>query len=193
MKQLLTAFVVMLLLPVSAFAEDFDTSQHNLKLRIGEYEIESRQEINSNKDHIQVGRKIGDKANVQLRYVDTDDAEWRARVTLDVLKFGDFYAKQRVEFRHFQTAKDYWRVRPILGYNIYHTPTLKLFTEYQGSFNFGKDGEDNDFKLDSGQLKIGADYRINTFTTIGPFVQYEHDKDFNKDALFLGTTLKLEF
>ena len=52
---------------------------------------------------------------------------------------------------------------------------------------------DNDFDIDSGQVKIGMKQQVSAFTYIEPFVQYNHDDDFNKSSIFLGTSLVFGF
>ena len=196
MKQFLTVAFVAALTIVGvekAFAEDYDTSQHNLKIDMGKWDFESRQTVNSDKDHIQIGRDLTEDINVQLRYTDAEDAETRIRSTIDVLNVNGFYLKQRIEWRHFENSDDYGRIRPIIGYSNMINPGLKAYIDYQTSFNFDKEGEDNDFKIDAGQVKVGFDYRVHTFMKIGPFIQWEHDNDFDKSNVFLGTNITFEF
>jgi len=198
MKQLLIAIAlatVAIFGVEKAFAGDYDTSQHNFKVKFADFDFESRQTMNSDSDHVQLGYTMfNGKVNAQLRHTDRDDAETRARVTVDVLDMENFYLKQRIEWRHFQTADDYGRIRPIVGLKWNHVPSgIKLYTEYQASFNFGKDGEKNDFDLDSGQVKLGFDYRVNSALTMGPFIQWEHESDYKKSDVFLGTNITFSF
>lgn len=196
MFRLITAMLflsIMSTITTSAYAEDFDTFQGNLKIKWDKWDVESRQSTNSDKDHFQIGFSPVKDVNFQLRHVDRDDAEWRGRVTINTYSNDYFYAKSRLEYRKFETADDYWRVRPILGLKLYDTPSTKAYVEYQASFNLGREGEDNDFDIDSGQVKLGLKQQVGAFSYIEPFIQYEHNEEFGKTNLFLGTSLVFQF
>ena len=192
MKLLNSIMLIVVMFSAPAFAnEDFDNFQHNLKITHGSWNFENR--INTDgDDHLQFGKTI-EGFNIQLRHTDADNSETRLRVTKKVFEADRFYIKQRVEYRYFQNSDNYFRVRPIIGLDLRHSPGLGFWTEYQASFNFDKEGADNDAKLDAGQLKVGYDKQLTPFSKITPFVQYDHDEDWDKENIFLGINLSFEF
>ena len=145
-----------------AWAEDFETTQINTKIKVGNIDFENRQTSNSDSDHIQLGYTY-EGYNIQLRHVDKEDAETRIRATKKVLDTEYLYGKARVEYRMFEDADDYFRIRPIIGLKLYDGVSTKAYIEHQSSFNFDRAGEENDMKMDAGQLKIGVKQRSSRF------------------------------
>lgn len=197
MKTIITAIAIAaisIFAVEKAMAEDWDKSQHNFKVDMNEFNFEYRAERNSTEDHIQFGYKPMSKLNLQLRYRDNADAEdeYRFRGTYDVYEGEHLYAKQRLEYRHWQNKDDFWRVRPIIGVQKKFSD-FKVYAETQLTYNVGKKGEKNDFKLDDGQFKVGVDYKITKDVTLGGFVQRDTDGDFNNKQTFFGTNIKYSF
>lgn len=184
--------VLALFLCGQASAADFETSQHNFQIESGDYSLEVREEINSQKDHIQVGYTGINKLKLEARYVDkANDAEYRVRGTYNLISTNNFYFKPRIEYRHFETSTDYWRVRTKFGAKFNYA-NMKFYGEFQPAWNFGGD-KTNDAKMDSSEFSIGIDTKVNDKITFGPFLLYETDKNFNKTNVFLGTNLKVKF
>lgn len=176
-----------------AFADDFNHVQNNMKLKVGDVKLEFRQDTNSTKDHIQVGYTGIKNFELEYRHVDDVTVEHRSRITYTGLTNGFFYLNPRLEYRHFEGATDdYYRLRAVVGAKQ-KSGNITLWTEFQPSWNFGKQGEDNDSKVDSSQLKVGFDYQVNKNVEFGPFVQYDMNKDWKKSDLFLGTNLTVKF
>jgi len=192
MFRFISTAILMLLLPASAFADDFDTQQFNFKFKVGDIEIENRQTLNSDKDHIQLGYSIGD-TTFQFRHTDADNAENRLRFTTELFKTDYFYGKMRGEYRHFEDTDDYFRVRPIVGAYLLNDASHRVRLEYQPSFNFEKENEKNDLQIDSGQVKLSYRKQLHAFAYVEPFIQYDHDEDFDKEQIFIGTSVVINF
>lgn len=193
MFRLIPIAIIMLLLPVTAFADDdFEIQQLNFKVKVGNIELENRQELNSDKDHIQLGYSIGD-TTFQFRHTDADNAENRLRFTTELFKTDYFYGKMRGEYRHFEDTDDYFRIRPILGVYLLNDASHRVRIEYQPSFNFEKENEKNDLQIDSGQVKLAYRKQVHAFAYVEPYIQYDHDGDFDKKQIFLGTSFVINF
>ena len=191
MLKTIFAILAIAFLPSLASAEDFKTSQHNFKFKSGAFDGEIRQTLDSDKDHIQLGYTIND-LNIQFRHVDSANEEKRVRATYKLFENDNFYFRPRVEFRHFQSSDDYWRIRQIIGVK-HKFDNVKVYAEFQPSWNLGKQGSDDDFKMDSGQFKIGSDVKLSDKVSFGPFIQLDTDKHFNKQDMFIGTNLEIKF
>lgn len=191
MKKLICYLV--LVLASSAHASDFDTSQHNFKFKVGDFGAEIRQEANSPKDHVQLSYYGVNNLAIDYRYVDNpSNSENRIRGTYNLYDNGTFFIRPRVEYRIFETTKDYWRVRSIIGARVSITDKVTTWVDTQLSWNFG-DGQTNNASIDSNQARIGVDYSLSNNTSVGTFVQYETDKDWNKTGVFLGTNFSIKF
>jgi len=190
MKKLL---YILLAFASSANANDFDTSQHNFKLRSGDIGGEVRQERNSAKDHYQLSYYGVDNLILDYRYVDNpNNVENRIRGTYELYDNGTIFIKPRLEYRHFNEASNYWRLRSIIGVRYNISKDITAWTDTQTSWNFGN-GQENNTKIDTNQARIGIDYSVNSNTSLGTFVQYETDKDWNKTGVFFGTSVSIKF
>jgi len=182
-----------LICSTSAIAGDFDTSQHNFKLKQDKVSLEYRETLDSDKDHLQLGYDITDNVTLEYRYVDSADIENRFRIKAKHKWSEMLTVGTKVEYRKFQDADDYYRLIPIIRLSTGKLVNMEGYVNFEPRFNFGKQGESNDLRVDTTQTKIGFDYNLTDKVTVGPFLQYETDGDFDKTDVFFGTAVSVNF
>jgi len=182
-----------LICSTSAIADDFDTSQHNFKLKQDKISLEYRETLDSDKDHLQLGYDISNNVTLEYRYVDADDIENRFRIKA-LHKWSDsLTVGSKIEYRSFQDADDHYRFIPIIRLSTGSLHGMNGYVNFEPRFNFGKQGESNDLGVDATQTKVGFDYNLTDTLTVGPFLQYETDGNFDKTDVFFGTAVSVNF
>jgi hypothetical protein len=189
-KTILTLF---LLLSNTVFAKDWDSSQHNFKFESGNFKGEIRNKIRSFKDHLQLTYKGITNFDLDYRYTDDLTPENRFRVTYKGFTNGTLYINPRFEYRSFKgDNNDYYRLRAVAGIQ-YYVRSTRMWLELQPSWNIEQSDKKNDLKIDSSQLRVGFDYKLDNKLFLGPFIQYEMNNAWQKTDIFLGTNLTLKF
>ncbi len=176
-----------------AYADDFEKSQHNFRLRSGDYGIELREEINSNKDHIQFSYFGLKNTEIRLRYVDNlGSKEYRPQISYMVYDNKTFFFKPRLDYRHFAGDNpDYFSFRTSFGSFHNLNSNYRAWTEVNPIWDFGQSKE-NDMTLDKAQFRLGVEY-MTSKVRVGPFIQYETNGHFDHTDTFLGTNLFLTY
>lgn len=185
MKKLLAIFAMVC---STAYADDWERSQHNFTADGEHFGVQIRQEFNSTKDHIQLTIKPAKNLSVDFRYV--EDIEKRYRLSYNFKDDSGVYFKPRLEYRDLDAGGNYSRFRPIVGFNT--KGDTSLYGYFFPTYNLDKDGQ-SAFHFDSTQFEIGINQRVADHVTIGPFIQYSTDNNWNKTDLFFGTNLIVKF
>jgi hypothetical protein len=174
-------------------SEDFEKVQNNFRVRTGDYGLEIREEINSNKDHLQLSYFGIKDAEIRLRYVDNLTAkEWRPQISYFVYRGDNFFIRPRLDYRHFiGNNSDYFSFRSSIGAKFKLNQNYELWSEVNPIWDFGID-KTSDLQLDKAQFRVGFDYFIQNLR-IGPFIQYETTGNFVHTDTFLGTTVLLTY
>ena len=193
MKTLVMAFVGLIVLPLTLFADDFEKFQNNFRVRTGDYGLELREEINTNKDHVQISYFGIKDTEIRLRYVDNlGSKEFRPQISYFLYRSNNFFFRPRLDYRHFSgNNPDYYSLRTSFGARFKINEQYETWTEVNPIWDFGIDKK-SDTQLDKAQFRVGLDYTINTIR-IGPFIQYETDGHFNHTDTFLGATSSITF
>lgn len=175
---------ILIMATTSAFAGDWDKSQHNFTLKGDQFDIQVRNETSSDKDHMQLSYKPYDGVKLDYRYTD-DEQRYRAGLSVGE---GSFKMTARLEYRDMKSGEDYARLRTVFNYS----DASGVWGEFTPTFNLNKDGQSIG-QFDGTQTKIGYEFKITESAKFGPFVQYETDSDWNKTSVFLGTGLTARF
>ncbi len=191
MKKILAIFA--LCFCGSILADDFERFQNNIRLRTGDYGLEIREEINSNKDHLQLSYFGLRNTEIRLRYVDNiGSKEWRPQVSYFVYRGDNFFFRPRIDYRYFSGNNlDYFSFRSTVGGRYQINQQYDVWTEINPIWDFGGD-KTSDAQLDKAQFRVGLGYTAQRFK-IEPFIQYETNGHFNHTETFLGTTTTLNF
>jgi hypothetical protein len=191
MKKLLA--IMALSLCGNAIADNFEKTQHNFRLRHNDYGLELREEIKSNKDHMQFSYFGINKAEIRFRYVDNlESKEFRPQISYMVIDNDNFFFRPRLDYRYFLGDNpDYFSFRSTVGGRYQMNQNYRLWTEINPIWDFGQ-SKDNDTTLDKAQFRFGFDYIANNLQ-FSPFVQYETDGKINHTDTFLGTTTTLNY
>ena len=174
-------------------AGDFDTSQHNFKIKDNKVSLEYRETLDSDKDHLQLGYDIADNVTLEYRYVDLDNIENRFRLNSKLYVSNYLTVGSKLEYRMFQDTDNYYRLIPtfkVVSGNLFN---MVGYVNFELRFNFGKQDESNDLGVDATQTKIGFDYNLTDKVIVGPFLQYETDDDLSKTDVFFGTAISVNF
>jgi hypothetical protein len=174
-----------------SFAEDFEKTQLNFRVRSGDYGLEIREEIRAEKDHIQLSY-FGIKATeIRLRYVDSIDAkEWRPQISHFVYQSDRFFFRPRLDYRYFLGENpDYFSFRTSFGTRFDINNQYNVWTEVNPIWDFGQ-GKPNDTNLDKIQFRLGVERQFEKLR-FSPFIQHETDGNLDHTTTFLGTTLTL--
>ena len=185
MKHLLA---LVALFSTTAFAGDWDKSQHNFNMDGEHFGVQIRQEFNSTKDHIQLTVKPVKDLSVDFRYV--EDIEKRYRISYNFKSDSGLYFKPRLEYRDLDAGGNYFRVRPIVGFNT--KGDTSFYGYFQPTYNLDKTGQ-SAFHFDATQTEIGVKQKLTDTVSFGPFIQYNTDNNWKKTDLFLGTNLTVKF
>lgn len=177
----------------SVYADDFERFQNNLRLRTDNYGLEIREEINSNRDHLQISYFGIKDTEIRLRYVDNiGNKELRPQISHFLYRSDNFFFRPRLDYRHFQGDKpDYFSFRTSFGGRYRVNQDYSIWTEVNPIWDFGVD-KPSDTQLDKTQFRFGFD-RVYEKLTISPFVQYETNGHFNHTETFLGATTTLNY
>lgn len=176
-----------------ASADDFEKSQLNFRVRSGDYGLELREEINSNKDHVQISYFGVKNVEMRFRYVDNiNSKEYRPQISYMLYQGNNFFLKPRLDYRYFLgNNPDYFSFRSTFGGGYTISPKYRLWSEVNPIWDFGQDKK-NDFSLDKAQFRFGMTY-TNSDIKIEPFIQYETTGHFKHTDTFLGTNFTLTF
>lgn len=187
MKKLLAVLAIFLCSQASA--DDFERSQHNFRVRSGDYGLELREEINSNKDHIQFSYFGVKKTEMRIRYVDNIGLkEYRPQISYMLYQRNNFFLKPRLDYRHFLgNNPDYFSFRSTFGGDYIISPKYRIWSEVNPIWDFGQDKK-NDFSLDKAQFRVGVSY-IDSDIKVEPFIQYETTGQLEHTDTFMGTTV----
>ena len=185
--------VIMCLATTLLLADDFEKSQHNFRVRSGNHGLELREEINSDKDHIQYSYFGVKNTEMRMRYVDNlESKEYRPQVSYMMYRGQHLFLKPRLDYRYFIGEKpDYFSFRTSFGWDYFLSPKHRLWSEINPIWEFGQ-GRENDFNLDKAQFRLGVDYVMSDII-VGPFIQYETNNHFERTDTFLGTNVTLKF
>jgi hypothetical protein len=184
------AFIGISATAVSA-SEDFDTFQLDTQVSVGDFSAEYRKVINSDYDHVELGYSPINRLTVSFRYAETGgETEYRGRMTYTLVEnFHGFYLKPRIEYRGFENSTDYFRFRPIVGYQTSLSTNTKAFVEFTPHFCFGSGQKGFNFCKTKTELgvKIGVLDRVD----IVPFVRLDTDDKFNQNNFIGGTKIAI--
>lgn len=172
-------------------SDDFDTFQLDTQVSVGDFSAEYRKVINSDYDHVEVGYTPIDRLTVSFRYAETGgDTEYRGRVTYTLVEnFHGFYVKPRVEYRGFERAQDYFRFRPIIGYQTAVSENTKVYAEFTPQFCFG--GGQKGFNFCQTKTELGVKVGVLDRLDIVPFVRLDTDDKFNRNNFIGGTKIAI--
>jgi hypothetical protein len=192
MKKLLAIFA--LCFCGTILADDFEKFQNNIRFRTGDYGLEMREEINSNKDHLQMSYFGIKDTEIRLRYVDNiGSKEWRPQVSYFVYRGDNFFFRPRLDYRHFLgDNSNYFSFRTSFGGRYKIDQHYDVWAEVNPIWDFGID-KTSDAQLDKAQFRFGMGYTTVRKLKIEPFIQYETNGHFNHTETFLGTTTSINF
>jgi len=191
MKKLILFLIFAAGISTVSFAKDFEKTQLNFKVRSADYGLEIREEIQAEKDHIQLSYFGIKNTEIRLRYVDNLDAkEWRPQISYFVYQGEHFFFRPRLDYRHFTgNSLDYFSFRTSVGSKFKLSERYSITTEVNPIWDFGID-KSYDKALDKVQFRLGIDYTL-TNIQIMPFIQYETNGHFDHTDTFIGTTLTI--
>jgi len=192
---LLTATAIAVLTIGSAMAADFDRIENNIRVESNGFGFSTKLNIND------PSREVGidyTKSGLTVGYVRAegsgDSSDENRPFVAYGANHGPFYAKMQLEYRDFTTAgsDDYVRIVPTIGagksfggVGVYGDITPKLA--------YGKEGTSNFTEILETEFKVGFNYDIAKGLTAGPFVQYVTNSDWEKQEVFLGTSVGVKF
>lgn len=189
MKYILT---VLAFVATSALAGDYDETQHNASVRVGDWGVGVRAINNSDNDHIELRYSGIKDVDLGFRYVNNPvNVERRYKFTYNAWSNDNFYVAPRIEYRDFENADNYFRIRPTFGATT-ALGVAKVYAEFTPMFHVG-DTTRSDFKFATTQTKVGFDVDITKNVRFGPYIQYETDSSFHKTDVQLGTSLAVKF
>jgi len=180
-------YIITLLTIVSTVAaSDFAVSQHNFKLSSGDFGMEVREMLNTRKDHIQFGYNGIADLSLEYRYADAEQTENRLRATYELYTWQWVTLSPRLEYRLFEDDGMKVRFRQIIDIEVPVHDKVTLWAELQPGLTFNK------LRIDT-QTRIGAYYKIKPNVLIGPFLQMNTNKNFDRESSWLGTNLVIDF
>jgi hypothetical protein len=193
MKKLVMFLALAIGINTASFAENFEKSQHNFRVRSGDYGLELREEINSNKDHIQFSYFGIKQTEMRLRYVDNiGSKEIRPMISYMVYQNKNFFFRPRLDYRYFLGEKpDYFSFRTSFGTRFDINNQYNFWTVVNPIWDFGQ-GKTNDTNLDKIQFRLGVERQFGKLR-FSPFIQHETDGHFIHTDTFLGTTATLDY
>lgn len=174
-----------------AVADDFEKTQYNFKVRSNDYGLELREEINSNKDHVQISYFGFNNTEIRLRYVDNIGLkEYRPQISYVVFRNENFFFRPRLDYRYFLgDSPNYYSFRTTVGARYRLNQNYHVWSEVNPIWDLGS-GKSNDAVLDKAQFRLGFDYAYKDIQ-VAPFLQYETTGDLHHTDTFLGTTVTL--
>ena len=198
--KVIASIIAMLFAGSLAIAADNDLnwnkSEHNLKIKSGDWGFEVRTYLDDDYDHMEVTKKIGNGLTAAVRYAeDGTDTEIRPKLTHHILDKGMLSLGHRAEYRYFEGDKDdNWRYRAIIGLK-----QGNAWVKLQPRWELGGDKE-NDSDIDNVKWQAGWDWTLDksetSKTVLTPFIEYQTegaDGDWKKKHMILGTSLTVKF
>jgi len=198
--KVIASIIAMLFAGSLAIAADDDLnwnkSEHNLKIKSGDWGFEVRTYLDDDYDHMEVTKKIGNGLTAAVRYAeDGTDTEIRPKLTHHILDMGMLSLGHRAEYRYFEGDKDdNWRYRAIIGLK-----QGNAWVTLQPRWELGGDKE-NDSDIDNVKWQAGWDWTLDksetSKTVLTPFIEYQTegaDGDWKKKHMILGTSLTVKF
>lgn len=198
--KVIASIIAMLFAGSLAIAADDDLnwnkSEHNLKIKSGDWGFEVRTYLDDDYDHMEVSKKIGNGLTAAVRYAeDGTDTEIRPKLTHHIWNNDMFSLGHRAEYRYFEGDKDdNWRYRAIIGLK-----QGNAWVKLQPRWELGGDKE-NDSDIDNVKWQAGWDWTLDksetSKTVLTPFIEYQTegaDGDWKKKHMILGTSLTVKF
>jgi hypothetical protein len=199
MKYLLTTIILVFSTSLFASDTDFTKSEHNWNFKGKKVGVNVRTYFQDDYEHVELKYKLNKKFEVALRLAEEGDLrENRYKLTHKIGKFGGIGLAHRIEYRAYDGTKtDYYRYRLIFSKKVKMSNNVQLWGKVQPRWKYyNTDGKTNDSKVDDVKTQVGFDYKINKYTSVGPYIEYltlGSEDDFTKKSTMLGTKFTVKF
>lgn len=176
---------------------NWNKSEHNVKIKSGDWGFEVRTYLDDDYDHMEVTKKLANGLTAALRYAeDGSTTEIRPKLTHKIWNNDTWSLGQRIEYRNFEgDSDDHWRYRAIIG--------LKqgdVWLKLQPRWTLGGDNVKDDGDIDNVKWQAGYNWTLSSSETssvvLSPYVEYQtegSDGDWKKKHMILGTSLSVKF
>lgn len=195
MKKLLVA-AALVAISTSAFAEDFNRIENNIRIESGAWGVGAKLNINDSTREVGVDYS---KNGLTLGYIRgegaTDASDENRPFVAYSASQGPFYGRVQVELRDFvqSGADDYVRLVPTIGAQKGLGSGVTAYGDVTPKLAYGKEGVSDLTEILETEWKVGFNYEVAKNLQAGPFVQYVTDNDWKKSEVFLGTSIVAKF
>jgi len=181
----------------SANAEDFDYTQTNVFVKNKEtgWTLGARGYINKQYGDQFIVRKDfqGTPYRLEYRYNNKSSGEehW-LRAQYKLWNNNGLFFNPRIEHRIRESRDNIFRFRPQFGYvSTSEYAGLKPFIIFEPHWSYNYSSKDKGYS--HMQTFIGAEYKVLNNFKIIPYIEYDTDKNFDKEVMFAVVDFKFEF